>query len=659
MNKSKKNKNIVLCLLMLSSCNLLASAEKIEIRTEPMHATIANEFLSWEISLEGKRVRTTLLVNRRTGQTTPIEGDDFVLEFSDGQKIKSDEFQLEKVNKETAKSGGRRLVLHLRRGNLRLRLVTLIRPGEWWATRHLEITGGSGSLAAVSFGEWRCRDAQGPSGAGKPVATLGFPSGCGQPVYAADLFFGVAHPGAENFATEDGIACRLPAYDKLGADQTIRTRNFVVGAGEAGEVRRAFLGYIDAARPVPARMIFLVNDWYWKDKSRPLEALQALAHVKQESGIPVDSFTLDDGWDFDWDEATGLWGRLNRQRFPGGWKALRAAGRPANIGISLWFGPIGGYGDRKKRIEFARTHGYEINGDKLCLAGAHYRRHVIESFSRWAAQGMDYIKVDGFWPNCQRPDHGHPVGPGGAIAQMDALMEVFAAWRKARPNLVIGYTSGSNPSPFWLQHADFVWRGGADDSHAGVGDPFDRHNTYLDNCLQLHRATQMPISAFVTFDIVHGRTAGGSEEGFERGVWWLAARTSLHHDWYIQPSDLRPAEWKLLARAALWAKKHEKAFRWSRMVGGDPRKGEIYGFAALDEGMGTLALRNPSAQSRTLESSLADLLDLPVRARAHSYRLHGVYGATQSLEGERPATAPLRVNLPALGIAVLEVEKQE
>ena len=212
----------------------------------------------------------------------------------------------------------------------------------------------------------------------------------------------------------------------------------------------------------------------------------------------------------------------------------------------------------------------------------------MESFSRWAAAGMDYIKVDGFWPDWGKMDR--------AIQQMDALIRVFAAWHKASPQLVIGYTSGSNSSPFWLQHCDYVWRGGTDDDHAGTGDPFDRYHTFVDDCLQLHRDSEMPISGFVTFDIVQGRTRSSSREAFERGAWWLAARTSLHHDWYVEAGDLTTQQWKLLAQAAKWAKAHEKVFRFGRMIGGDPRKGEVYGFAAFDAGAGTLALRNPSGQ---------------------------------------------------------------
>jgi len=671
-----RNANVAIALVTLFGCGLVAAAEKdrtpmdvgkgrapatnlagrVEVRISSSSASIANEFLSWEMSLAENRPRTISIRNRRMGQTAPIEGDDFVLEFADGSRVASNEFTLEKAIEETTEDGGKKIVLHLARGNLRLLLVTEMHPGQWWATRHLEILGGAGELAAVTLAQWQCGKTSGPSSAGKILDSLGFPNESGQPVYVDDLFLAIVHPGAQNFIRDGGLSCRLPAYDQLGASQMIRTRNLVVGAGEKDAVRRAFLGYIDATRAVPSRMIFLVNDWYWKDKSRPLEAVKALAAVKQQTGVPVDSFTLDDGWDFDWDTTTGLWGQLDRKRFGGDLKTMLAAGAPANIGLSLWFGPIGGYGVRKKRIEFARTAGFEIYGDKLCLTGPRYRKHVIESFSRWAAQGMDYIKVDGFWPECPQSDHGHPVGPRGAIAQMDALIEVFAAWHKARPDLVIGYTSGSNPSPFWLQHCDYVWRAGRDDSHAGAGEPFDRNNTYLDACLQAHRQTEMPTSAFVTFDIVQGRTTGSSKEAFERGAWWLAARTSLHHDWYVQPSDLSAEEWATLARAAKWAKGHEKVFRWSRMIGGDPGKGEVYGFAAFDGGAGTLALRNPTDKAQTFEASLADALDLPAATRSRSLRLRSVYGATQSLEGDHAATARLRVQLPPLAIAVFEVE---
>lgn len=643
--------------LSFSIAPLLRGAEppRVEMHISAEEACIANGILRMRVPLDAPDGSLSLIEDLRGGAKLPLEGEPFQLEFATGTTVRAADMQLVGITAESSPTAGR-LSADYRRDSLSVRLVTELRAGQHWATRWLEISTAQGPdaprqrLAAISLANWAHGHAVGPSGPGETVEALGYPSGCGQAVYAGGFFCGIAHPGAESFAVDGNISCRIFTPNELGA-HILRTHSLVIGVG----ARREFLRYIDATRAVPSRMLFLVNDWYWRDKSQPLRAIESLVQTKQQSGLPVDSFTLDDGWDFDWDVESGLWGRLNRTRFPGGWDALQAAGRPAEINISLWFGPIGGYGERSKRIAFGRDLDYEIQGDKLCLAAARYRQHVIDSFSQWAARGMDYIKVDGFWPDCDQADHGHAVGPGAAISQMDALMSVVAAWRRSRPDLRIGYTSGSNPSPFWLQHADYIWRGGLDDSHAGAGEPFDRHNTYLDVCLERHRHTEMPMSAFVTFDIVTNRISGNQDEAFERGFWWLAARTSLHHDWYLQAEDLTPQRWRQLAAAAKWAERHQSVFRWSRMVGGSPAQGEIYGFAAFDGREGTLALRNPSLEARSIEAPLANLLELPDSEHALTLKLQGAYGITASLEGRHAATDVVRLELPPLAVAVLEV----
>ena len=660
---------LVCCL----TCVLHAAGHPVDVRIDRDSASIANEHLRLVMPAADRPAalqdRVARLENRLTGDALQLAGDTFALELADGKLVRDRDLALRSVSRVTVSPTIRQLVLDFAADGLEVRCVTRLDAAQWWATRWLEIrdardpAANDRRIVAVRLAAWPCVDAKGPAAAGGVVPTLGYPSGCGQAVYIADGFVAIAHPGAENFAAEGKIACRMPCRvapashrDEEGKTTRTRTPQLLIGVARSGAARRAFLGAVDAMRAVRARMVFYVNDWYFKDKSNPLALVATVAQAKIASGVPIDSFTLDDGWDFDWNKDVGIWGRLHRERFPGGWKALQDAARPASMDISLWFGPIGGYAYRPKRVAYAREVGYEIQRDRLCLVGPRYRRHVEESFAQWAARGMDYIKVDGFWPDCAVADHGHAVGPGAAIEQMDALIGVFDAWRRGRPDLLIGYTSGSSPSPFWLLHADFVWRGGRDDFHAGVGAPFDRHNTFLDICLQRHRTTDMPVSAFVTFDIVHGRIAGNSDEVFERGAWWLAARTSLHHDWYVRGDDLTLDRWKMLARVSHWAKRHEQLFRWSHMVGGDPGRGEAYRFAAYDARNGTLALRNPSAESRSIEGTLADLLDVPTVDRATSFEVRSVFGHTQQLVGKHAATAPIRVELPALAIAVVEIK---
>jgi len=628
--------------------------------------TIGNEVLRLHLAVRDGKMATAAIENALTKDTIPIRGTEFRIRAAGGTEITDRDAAVTGVaDLLLAGSGdrapGRRLVVsaEAKAAGLRIDIIHEARDGETWIERYLEVRGPRPVvLEHVLLADWEIEGAAGPAGAGSTAQTLGYPSGCGQPIYARDLFLGVAHPGAENFVAAGRVACGIPAYAGLDPVRSTRTERMVIGAAERGGARRAFVRHIHRVRATPQRMIELVNDWYWKDKSKPVADLKALAAVKERSGVPIDSFTLDDGWSSYTNIRDGVWGALEEERLPHSWEDLVAAGAKAKINVSLWYGPIGGYGYRPNRIPLGRKLGYEIDGDKFCLAGERYRSDVKDIFARWANRGMDFIKVDGFWPDCRREGHGHPIGAGAAIAAMDTLCDVFASWRRARPDLVIAYTSGSNPSPFWLLHCDYVWRSGADDAHLGAGGPFDRYATFIDACLEQHRATEMPISGFVTFDLISTRMFPSDDAALERGFWWAAARTSLHHDWYLHPSDLTDPQWSMLARAARWAKAREEVFRTSRMIGGETRKGEAYGFACFDGKTGTLALRNPAAELRAIEGTLAGWLDLADSERNSSYKLSPVFGKTEALAGIRAATVSLRLELPPLEIAVFDVARE-
>ena len=47
-------------------------------------------------------------------------------------------------------------------------------------------------------------------------------------------------------------------------------------------------------------------------------------------------------------------------------------------------------------------------------------------------------------------------------------------------HLYINQTTGTWPSPFWLMHADSIWRGGDDHGFAGIGSDRQRWITYRD-----------------------------------------------------------------------------------------------------------------------------------------------------------------------------------
>ena len=254
------------------------------------------------------------------------------------------------------------------------------------------------------------------------------------------------------------------------------------------------------------------------------------------------------------------------------------------------------------------------------------------------------------------PGHGHPTGAGGRTAQMDRFERVMAAARRADPDVVVAFTTGSNPSPWWLRTADFLWRGGLDDS--GAGFPGPRHEsfaTYIDARLQLLRRCAVPVSAIVTFSVVESEACRYRDEGesiadWERHCWLIVGRGTQHHDLYVSPGSLSEDEWAALATALAWARRHQRVLARSRMVLGDPSKGQVYGYASHRDGEAVLCLRNPTPRRRRVRFTLAELHGFPPDA---DVALDAVYGPLPAPTGSPvKAGRRLTVTLEPFGVVL-------
>lgn len=630
-------------------------ARGVEIRTEPEKTAIGNAFLAIEFSTEGKKLRTAAVTNRLTDLTTPLVGEDFVFVFEPqgegpGRTVRSSEFSLAAQSEEPADGGGKRLAFDLSRDDIEVRSYVELRPDEPWATRWVEVRKGSGRLAKISLSEWRVLGSYGPPGPGRTLEGLGAPQGLGQVAYVEDLFYGIAHPGAENFARGKRISARISAFDELGGGKTFATPKCVLGAGETGGAPQAFLRWVGEHRASAPRQTILLSA---EGPEGVRSALEAAAAAKAAGGPPIATVLLSGAWDAR--AGTALpWTALDPQAFPGGWDALSSEARAAGVGIALRIAPPEG-----------RAGGAE----RFCPYGAEGRKRLAEAVSGWIARGVLGIELDGFRPDCAERAHGHPTGPGAEAAQMDALIGAARAWRGAKAEIQVAHLAGSNPSPFWLAHVDFLSPGGLETAAgaaaaSGAGDGpsaderLERSATSIDERLQAHRPTEMPISAFAVADLDGKLASRASDAAFERYAWWLVARTALRHRWDVRPSDLSPERWKALGAAFRWGAAHERLFRSSRMVGGDARQGGIYGFSAMDGGTGVLSLRNPSPKAGALERPLSSLLAISRAASKKDYRLRGIYGETKALEGVFAGRSPFKVELPPYGIAILEVSEE-
>ena len=106
---------------------------------------------------------------------------------------------------------------------------------------------------------------------------------------------------------------------------------------------------------------------------------------------------------------------------------------------------------------------------------------------------------------------------------------------------------------------------------------------------------------------------------------WTAIRTTISPTRCIPISPAAPAcrrctslrtcsptdNWDTLATAAKWARARADVLRDSHWIGGDPARGEVYGWASWSPQRAVIGLRNPSAQAQTLHMDLARALELP------------------------------------------------
>jgi hypothetical protein len=548
--------------------------------------------------------------------------------------------------------------------------------------KHVEVSG-RGRLEAVELDRWPGTGAGAGARARGPRHTeptrrgnAGAP-GLGQPVFTAGSFVGVEHPGAANLVDEDGTAtCVLPCAVDLGPEPFV-TPPAVVGAAPAGRELGAVWDYLDHVRARAPRMVVLANNWYqlgWPGlmNRRSVSAeLAGFAAVGAEHGLQLDAYCLDDNWEGGWRKDTGVWGRFDPSRFRGGLPALQAAAGP--VGIGLWVSPFGGYYTRgATRVAWGTKLRFEVDpgvdaagrpngwGERLCPAGPTYGAHLASALRRWTAEGVRYWKLDGVQFDCQGGGHGHATGPGGRTDQMDrfaALLDHIGAAAAAGPGVAIAFTSGSNPSPWWLRHADFLWRGGLDDTAVELAGPrLVRFDTYIDDCLNDYRETALPVSALVTFSVVENgavsyREAGRSAQDWERHCWWMVGRGTLHHDLYCAPDSLSGPEWAAVARALRWARERQPVLARSRMVGGHPLAGEVYGFVSRRGHQSVVALRNPAGAAQTFRLTLAELAG--PEAGGSPVAIHTPWSDAGPLPDLLDPQKALTVRLPPYGVVVL------
>ncbi len=447
----------------------------------------------------------------------------------------------------------------------------------------------------------------------------------GSPIVVGNMFFAYEHPLSKSrvlVGSPPRLRCSLPCSTELKPGKPF-AQTSVIGVVPQGQLRRGFLYYVERERAHPYRPFLHYNSWYdigyGAQKIQQHQCLNVIDLFGKElirrRKTVCDSFALDDGWD----DTASLW-RFHKG-FPSGFAPLRKMAEKYDSTLGAWLSPFGGYGKAKQdRLKYGRRQGFETNKSGFSLAGpTYYARFRDVCVNMIRKYGLSYFKFDGIGTG------GRPTGAGAEFVQdMSALLRLISELRQVKPDVFVNVTTGTWPSPYWLWYCDSTWRAGADWSTHGWGSKRQQQVTYRDKETfhnVVRRAPLYPLNSLMTQGIMFANHGLPDEvDGLLEDIRAFFASGTNCQELYITASLMRPQDWDALAEAAKWSRSNADVLVDTHWVGGDPAKGEIYGWASWSERKGILSLRNPHDKPGKLTVDIGKVFELPA-GTAQKYSL--------------------------------------
>lgn len=619
------------------------------IRSQRM--TLENNLFAARWSFIEGKVAGTDLVEHRAEKHIRLSNDLFVLRFRDGRILRSSTMalhgdpQIESLPAEpnalrsAERSPGQQVIVNLEDRNRQLSVTwkAILRDSSNYLRQEISLQATNDQpITEIELFDFK---APGARVDGKVK---------GSPVTIGDTFLGFEHPLSICRVTNQVVTCSMHRELPLRAGQTV-TYSSVIGVSPPAQMRRGFLSYIERERARPYSPFLTYNSWYdigfnnSYDEADALDVIHSFGEeLVEKRNVKLDSFLFDDGWD----DPHTLWSFGSG--FPNGFTPLKAAAEKYGAAPGVWLSPWGGYDKAKEeRLKYGRQQGLETNSGGFALSGPKYYarfREVTLKFIR--DYGINQFKIDG-------TGNVDSVLPGSQFdSDFQAAISLMREWRSVNPKLFINLTTGTYPSPFWLQYSDSIWRSGDDTAFAGVGSWRERWITYRD-AATYHGIVQagplFPLNSLMLHGMVYARQAEhlDSDPGkdFRNEVHSYFGSGTQLQELYISHSLLSKEDWDMLAEAAQWARRNADVMIDTHWIGGDPRQLQVYGWAAWSPEKGIITLRNPSDKKQTYALDVARAFELPARAprkyHARSPWLKDRDSKSLSFTGGEPKTLTL------------------
>jgi len=441
----------------------------------------------------------------------------------------------------------------------------------------------------------------------------------GSPLVHNNMFFSLEHPMSQTLANKTNVSIYLPRLNPVYHSAPLIVSS-VWGTTPAGQLRRGFQYYVECERAVPFRQMLHYNSWFdisWGD--RKLNETICLDRIKafkdsliDKRNVKLKAFLFDDGWD---DNKT-LW-QFN-SGFPDGFTKLAQAAKDVNSTVGVWISPWGGYDEAKlQRLDFGKkqTPPFETNENGFSLTGPiYYKRFRAVTTSFIKDYNVSIFKFDG-------------VGAGNGASgtsityqkDIEAFLNLITELRGDKPDLYLSLTVGTWPSVYWLKYGDAIWRAGEDTGLDGEGPKRQQWITYKDGQAYrniVKRAPLYPLNSVMYHGVCIADnglpgTLEMDNKNISDEIWAFFGTGTGLQELYVNPHKLNAANWDCIRDASNWSKANAKQLADVHWVGGDPSKGQVYGYAGWADKKGVLTLRNPTAHAKIFIVHVKDVLNIP------------------------------------------------
>ena len=593
---------------------------------------LGNKFVVENWTVTDRKLRAVSfedLINKRKQKLSP---DVFRFTLKDGTQIRSSELTLKgavrteslrpnsKASRFAERLGGTRLVADLTDASNKL-IVTWaaeLRTGSQYIRQSVTVN----PPADLPVTEIHLIDVDAPG-----AQVVGIVKG--SPIVARNIYFGFEHPLSESKVDGTHATAWLNRELPLRKGTKV-TYSSVIGTTHPGQLRRDFLAYVERERAHPYRTFLHYNSWYdigyfsKFDEKAALDVINTYGReLKEKRDVTLDSFLFDDGWD----DPKTLW--HFHSGFPNGFTPLKEATAKYGTAPGVWMSPWGGYGNPKKdRLKFGGEQGFETNRGGFALSGPKYYQRFRETcFDMIRKYGINQFKFDG-------TGNVNSAIPGSEFdSDFSAAIQLIEDLRAEKPDIYINLTTGTYPSPFWLQYADSIWRGGEDDDYAGVGSKRQQWITYRDGDTYegvVKAGPLYPVNSLMLHGLIYAKEARklntDPNGDFPAEVHSYFGTGTQLQEMYVTPSLLKTSDWDVIAESAKWSRANADVLVDSHWIGGDPKKLEVYGWASWSPRKGILTLRNPSDKPQQITLDVAEIFELPVGA-ATSYTANSPWAA--------------------------------